>query len=73
MVKKVMWVLFGISVISVWVLGSAIQAGAETMNYKYYTYVTKSVNVPFDDVDGHMVGLDVRKSFYAFENGGSNC
>jgi len=33
-------VLFGILVISVWVLGSAIQAGAETMNYKSYGYVT---------------------------------
>ena len=35
--KKSMWVLFGILVISAWVLGSAIQAGAETMNYKFYT------------------------------------
>jgi hypothetical protein len=26
--KKLMWVLFGILMISAWVLGSAIQAGA---------------------------------------------
>jgi hypothetical protein len=67
--KRSIFVLFGILVISAWVFGSAIQAGAETMNYKYYTYVTKSVNDPVGDVDGHTVGHEVRKSFYVFENG----
>lgn len=64
-----MWVLFGILVISAWVLGSAIQAGAETMNFKLYTYVRKGEIVPIDDVEGHIVNLLVRRSFYAFENG----
>jgi hypothetical protein len=35
--KKSMWVLFGILIISGWIFGAAIQAGAETMNYKAYT------------------------------------
>ena len=67
--KKSMWVLFGILVISAWVLGSAIQAGAETMNYKFYTWVIKSESVPVGDVEGHTVGLVVRGAFYVFENG----
>jgi hypothetical protein len=67
--KKTVWVLFGILVISAWVLGSAIQAGAETMNYKFYTWVNKGENVPVDDVEGHLVILHMRGAFYVFENG----
>jgi hypothetical protein len=67
--KKSTWVLFGILVISAWVLGSAIQAGAETLNYKFYTYVIKEENIPIADVEGHTVFLQVRGSFYVFENG----
>jgi hypothetical protein len=67
--KKLMWVLFGILVISSWVLGSAIQAGAETMNYKFYSWVIKGENVPVGDVEGHIVALHVRRNFYVFENG----
>jgi len=32
-------ILFNILVISAWVLGSGTQTGAETMNYKFYTWV----------------------------------
>ena len=39
--RKSMWILFGILVISVWVLASATQAGAETWKYKYYNYAEK--------------------------------
>jgi len=67
--KKSMWVLFGILVISVWVLGSAIQGGAETMNYKFYTWVNKAENIPVGDVESHFVSLNVRGAFYVFENG----
>ena len=67
--KKVMWVLFGILVISAWVLGSAIQVGAETLNYKTYTYVTKAESVPVGDVDGHTMNLYIRRAFIVFENG----
>jgi hypothetical protein len=67
--KKSMWILFGIIVLSAWVLGSAIQAGAETMNYKFYTWLVKEEAIPVDDVEGHIVMLAERKSFYVFENG----
>jgi hypothetical protein len=64
-----MWVLFGILVVSAWVLGSAIQAGAETLNYKIYTYVTKQEAVPIGDVEGHAMGFFTRRAFCVFENG----
>jgi hypothetical protein len=67
--KKSMWVLFAILVISAWVLGSANQAGAETMNYKVYNWVIKTERVPVSDVQEHTVGFEVRKGFSVFENG----
>jgi hypothetical protein len=67
--KKSMWIFFGILVISACVLGSAIQAGAETMNYKLYSYVVKDERVSIPDAEGHTVSLGVRKSFFVFENG----
>jgi len=66
---KSLRVLVGICVISAWVLGAAMQAGAETLNYKNYTWVIKGERVPVGDVEGHRVGLDVRGAFYVFENG----
>ena len=67
--KKSMWFLIGILAVSVWVLASPIQAKAETMNYKLYTWAVKGDSVPVDDVEGHVVMLAERKSFYVFENG----
>ena len=61
--------LFGILVITAWVLGSAIQAEAETMKYKFYTWVIKDDMVQIPDEEGHMVGYAKRGSFYVFENG----
>ena len=68
-IKKSIWVLLGILVISAWILGSPIQVGAEIMNFKLYTYVTKEESVPIDDMAGHGVRFRLRGSFYAFENG----
>jgi len=67
--KKSMWVLFGILVISVWILGSTIQAGAETMNYKFYVWMNKEERVPVGDVEGHVLALAQRGGFYVLENG----
>jgi len=67
--KKSMRVFFGILVISFWVLGSTIQVGAETLNYKIYTYVTKAESVPIGDVEEHTMGFQTRRSFCVFENG----
>jgi hypothetical protein len=63
------WILLGILVISAWILGSAIQVEAETMNYKFYTYSIKGDWVSIPDVEGHAVGYGVRGSFMVFENG----
>ena len=67
--KKSMFVPFGILMISACVLGSTMQAGAETMNFKRYSYETKSERVPIDDVEGHVVSLATRRAFWVFENG----
>jgi len=67
--KKSIVVIFGILVISAWVLGATIQAGAETLNFKSYTYGIKQESIPIGDVEGHTLGFDVRRGFYAFENG----
>lgn len=67
--KKTMRVFFLLLVISVLVLGFSIQAMAETMNFKLYTWVAEKLAVPVGDVEGHIVLLNWRKAFYAFENG----
>jgi hypothetical protein len=67
--RKSILVLLGVLGITAWVLGSAIQAGAETMNYKFYNWVIKSETVPISDMEGHAVGLVMRGGFFVFENG----
>jgi hypothetical protein len=67
--KKSMWILLGILVISAWVLSSAIQAGAETMNFKFYTWVIKGETFPVGDVEGHSVWYLQRGAFRVYENG----
>jgi hypothetical protein len=67
--RKSMWVLFGIFVISAWILGSTIQAGAETLKFKIYSYETKTESVPVGDVEGHNLILSTRNGFCVLENG----
>ena len=67
--RKSIWILFCVLVISALVLGSVIQAGAETMNYKFYTWVNKGEMVPVGDVEGHNVSITMRGAFWIFENG----
>jgi hypothetical protein len=64
-----MWVLFGVLVMAAWVLGSAIPAGAEAWNYKFYTWVIKGETQPASDVEGHIYVLNKRGAFWVFENG----
>jgi hypothetical protein len=66
---KSLRILFGICVISAWVLGVAVPGEAETLNYKFFTWVIKSESVPVSDVEGHTVALHMRGAFYVFENG----
>ena len=67
--KKSKWVLFGVLLTSAWVLGSAIEARAETMNFKFYTWVIKSESASISDMEGHVVSFIMRGGFYVFENG----
>jgi len=67
--KKLMAVLLGVLVISAWVFGSAIQAGAETLNYKVYTWGIRQEMTPIGDVEGHDIFSFVRGAFIVFENG----
>jgi hypothetical protein len=67
--KKLIWSLFGILVISAWVLGSANQATAETLNFKSYNYGIKQEAIPIGDEEGHTLIFDLRRGFYVFENG----
>ena len=68
--RKLTWVLFGILVISAWVLESANQVTAETLNYKSYTYTAKQEVIPIGDVEGHLLTFAVRSGFFEFENWG---
>ena len=67
--KKSVWVLFGILVISAWVLGSAIQAGAETMKCRGATTATTDERIPVGDAEGHVLGLQILQGLAFFENG----
>jgi len=60
---------FIILLIGVWLIGFATLASAETLKYKIYTYVVKSENVLIGDVEGHAVGLAIRRAFLEFDNG----
>ena len=67
--KKLSRILFAIILISAWVFGSATSDGAETMKYKFYTWVNKGEVVPIPDVEGHTINFSMRGAFYVFENG----
>jgi hypothetical protein len=67
--KKLTVILFYILVISAWVLGSVIQVGAETMNFKFISQVTRSEVFPVGDVEGHTVGVQVREGAVILASG----
>jgi hypothetical protein len=68
-VKKSTLVLFGISVISAWILGSVTQAGAETMKCKTVTTATKEERIAVGDEEGHFLGMRILQGLALFENG----
>jgi hypothetical protein len=67
--RKSIWILFGILVISTWVLGPAIQAGAETMNCKTSGNSVKREAAQIPDVEGHTININMREGLAFFENG----
>jgi len=62
-------ILFGMLAISVWIPGSALQAGAATLNCKSYVWMNRSESVEIDDLEGHTVSLAQRGGFYVFDGG----
>jgi len=67
--KDARWVPFLILVIMSLVIGAAIQAGAETLKGKLALTVTKNETIPVNDVEGHVLGLQVQEGVSFFENG----
>ena len=67
--KKSMCVLFGILVISAWVLGSTVQAGAETMKGRNIQTATKRETIAVGDEEGHILGLTIMQGLAFIENG----
>ncbi len=55
--------------ISFWVMGSVLQATAETLNFKFFNHVTKGEVLPIPDAEGHVVSLFAREGTVIFENG----
>jgi len=67
--KKSMWILFGIIVISAWVLGSASQVGAETLKCKSVQTATKDERMEVGDEKGHVLALQRMQGLAYCENG----
>jgi len=67
--KKSIGVLFGILVISAWILGPTIQAGAETMKCRTSNTATKVESIPVGDEEGHVLMLAIYEGLAFFENG----
>ena len=68
-VKKSMRVLVCIILISAWILGSVLQAGAETMKCRTSTVVTKDETLSVGYEEGHVLGLQITEGLAFFENG----
>jgi hypothetical protein len=67
--KKTMWVLFGILVISAWVLGSVVPAQSADLKCKLISMGTKVETNKIDDQEGHIIGIFERKGLMVHENG----
>jgi hypothetical protein len=67
--KKSIRVLFGILVLSGWVLGSASPAQAEELKCRLISTVTKVETNKIDDQEGHIIGIFERKGLMLHDNG----
>ena len=63
------WGLIIPLVIWAWIMGFTSSASAETMNYKFYTYMAKLERVLIGDVEDHALSLSIRRAILVFENG----
>jgi hypothetical protein len=50
-------------------LSVALPSRAETLNYKFYTWVIKNESAPVADMEGHTVNFGMRGAFYVFDTG----
>ena len=67
--RQALGILCGMLAISAWTLGSAMQARAESLNYKSYVWMNREDISVVDDVEGHTVSLAQRGGFYVLDNG----
>jgi hypothetical protein len=67
--KRSVWILFGILLISAWVLGSAIQAGAETMKCRTASVYTKVDTIQVSDAEGGTLSTGTTEGLAFCENG----
>jgi len=67
--KKSISILFGIILISAWVLGSVTWVGAETMKCKNIAIATKDERVLVGDEEGHNIALQIMEGLSYCENG----
>ncbi len=68
-IKQSLWVLIGIILISAWILGSAIRAGAETMKCRTAGIVVKDETLSVGYEEGHVLGLQTTEGLAFFEDG----
>ena len=67
--KRSIWLLFGILMISVWVIGSVMPGHAETMKCRTAGIVTKDETISVGYEEGHVLGLQITEGLAFFENG----
>ncbi len=67
--KKLMMVLFTVFLLSAWIFGFAIQAGADTLKGRAVFTVTKDERIPVGFEEGHALGLQIWEGLGFFENG----
>jgi hypothetical protein len=67
--KKSIWVLFGVLVISAWILGSVMPVHADTMKCRTAGVVTKDETLSVGYEEGHVLGLQITEGLAFFENG----
>jgi len=67
--RKSIWIPIGILVILAGVLGSFIQAGAETLRIKISSYNTQVEVIQVGDTEGHIIMPHTRRGLAFLENG----
>jgi hypothetical protein len=67
--KKSIWILFGMLIITAWILDSAIPAGAETMKCRSAGIMVKREFMPVPDIEGYALAMGLRDGLAFFDDG----